>query len=134
MGRMLLMYVLGFGGVWAAVALSWTALAGYRRFDRNWDRAFIKELRPELEEVGHRSRPATDGHRAWSVNPRRCLTDALEGAGKSRAKNDSLSIGARPAGCDPHRSEPCKNWPKRRQGGGALGSRRQGGGALGSRR
>lgn len=130
MGRMLSMYLLGFGGVWAAVALSWTALAGYRRFDRDWDRAFIKELRPELEEVGHRSRPTTGEHRAWSVKPRHCSPAAvrraggLERAGKSRAKNDSLSIGARSAGSDPHRSEPCKNWPKRRQSGGALGSRR----------
>jgi hypothetical protein len=127
MGRMLLMYVLGFGGVWAAVALSCTALAGYRRFNRNWDRAFIEELRPELEELGHRSRPTTGEHRARHCLPvavGRAESRALDRAAKSRAENDSLSIEARSASCVPHRCEPCKNWLERRQGGGALGSRR----------
>jgi hypothetical protein len=37
-------YVLGFALVWAAIALVWAGVAGYRHFDRDWDRAFQREL------------------------------------------------------------------------------------------
>jgi hypothetical protein len=50
MSRMISMYLAGFGSVWAAVALVWAAIASFRHFDRDWDRAFTKELR-ELEQV-----------------------------------------------------------------------------------
>jgi cytochrome c biogenesis protein CcdA len=45
MSRMILMYVLGFVSVWVAVALVSAAVAAFRHFTRNWDRAFEKELR-----------------------------------------------------------------------------------------
>ncbi len=50
MSRMIPMYVAGFGSVWAAVALVWAAIAGFRHFDRDWDRAFNKELH-ELVQI-----------------------------------------------------------------------------------
>jgi hypothetical protein len=45
MSRMILMYLLGFVSVWVAVALVSAAVAAFRHFTRNWDRAFEKELR-----------------------------------------------------------------------------------------
>jgi len=38
------MYLLGFASVWAAVALVGAAVAGFRHFVDNWDRAFKREL------------------------------------------------------------------------------------------
>jgi cytochrome c biogenesis protein CcdA len=42
---MILMYLIGFAGVWAAVALVSATVAAFRHFARDWDRAFEKELR-----------------------------------------------------------------------------------------
>jgi hypothetical protein len=39
-----LMYVLGFAGVWLGIVVIWSALAGYKRVFRDWDRAFEQEL------------------------------------------------------------------------------------------
>lgn len=39
-----LMYLYGFGIVWAAVALVWAGIAGASHFSRRWDRAFEREL------------------------------------------------------------------------------------------
>jgi hypothetical protein len=41
---MMLMYLLGFASVWAAVALVSALVAAYMYFGRDWDRAFEKEL------------------------------------------------------------------------------------------
>ena len=38
------MYLLGFACVWAAVALVSAAVAGFRHFEDNWDRALKREL------------------------------------------------------------------------------------------
>ncbi|MDQ4058932.1 MAG: hypothetical protein M3124_07390 [Actinomycetota bacterium] len=44
MAEPVLMYLYGFGIVWAAVALVWAGIAGASHFSRRWDRAFEKEL------------------------------------------------------------------------------------------
>jgi hypothetical protein len=44
MSRAALMYLVGFACVWGAVGLWCTALAAFRSFSRDWDRAFQREL------------------------------------------------------------------------------------------
>ena len=38
------MYLLGFAGMWAVVAIVSATVAGFRHFERDWDRAFEREL------------------------------------------------------------------------------------------
>jgi hypothetical protein len=44
MSRAALMYLIGFAAVWGAVGLWCTAMAAFRSFSRDWDRAFQTEL------------------------------------------------------------------------------------------
>jgi hypothetical protein len=44
MSRIALMYFVGFAGVWGAVGLWCMAMAAFRSFSRDWDRAFQREL------------------------------------------------------------------------------------------
>lgn len=44
MSRTVLMYLLGFAGMWAVVAIVSATVAGFRHFERDWDRAFEREL------------------------------------------------------------------------------------------
>ncbi len=55
MSGTIVLYLVGFACVWAAVALGSAAVAAFRRLERDWDRAFIKELQGEdLIQVRHR--------------------------------------------------------------------------------
>ena len=51
------MYLLGFASVWAAVGLVSAAVAGFRHFEDDWDRAFKREL---LGRVSHPSWPTLE--------------------------------------------------------------------------
>jgi hypothetical protein len=51
MGRMVGMYILGFAYVWAAVALVSAAVAGFKHFSDNWDRALKRELLGNAREA-----------------------------------------------------------------------------------
>lgn len=44
MWRLILMYMVGLASVWITVAAVSAATAGFRQFDRDWDRAFEREL------------------------------------------------------------------------------------------
>jgi uncharacterized iron-regulated membrane protein len=44
MSRIVLMYLLGFAGMWTMVAIVSATVAGFRHFKRDWDRAFEREL------------------------------------------------------------------------------------------
>ena len=45
---MVSMYGIGFAAVWVSVALLYVACQTFTRIDRDWDRAFTRELQAEL--------------------------------------------------------------------------------------
>jgi hypothetical protein len=53
---MVSMYAAGFAAVWVSVALLYVVSASLTRIDRDWDRAFIRELQPELRALEEEAR------------------------------------------------------------------------------
>jgi hypothetical protein len=47
----MVMYAFGFAAVWATIALLCVGVAAFRHLNRDWDRAFVRELQPELNAL-----------------------------------------------------------------------------------